>query len=138
MNKEIETVEYPNLELIEYKLKEEAYERFMPYLANAYFIKYKAEVFMQTWVNTATGFDFDGCVSGQAFTDEYTTVMEMSWAEKRKDSKGWEDSKFKIYGVFFGNKMAYVFVNPNKLFFDDWKNKQMKSCRQSLQYLGYE
>ncbi len=101
MNKEIETVKYPNLELIEYKLKEEAYERFMPYLANAHFIKYKAEVFMQTWVNTATGFDSDGCVSGQAFTDEYTTVMEMSWAEKIKDSKGWEDSKFKIYGVFF-------------------------------------
>ncbi len=48
---------YPNLELIEYKCKENAMEKYSDVLQNALFLKCKMDVFMQTWANTATGFN---------------------------------------------------------------------------------
>lgn len=123
---------YPNLELIEYKCKIAAFELHKNTLKDAIFTKFKIDTFMQTWGDTATGFDADeGYCAGQAFTDEYTTVCEMSWCKRDKE-KRWVDIPDRIYGVFFGNRMAYMFTNPNEKFFDDLKNRNMKSQRYAL------
>ena len=126
--------DYPNLELLEYKAKEYAFAIHQNVLHDAVYPTIKADVFMQTWANTATGFDADGVVSGQAFTDEYTTVMEMSWC-KRDVAKFIIDVSDKIYIVFFGNRLAYMYLNPNKQFFEDLKNRNMKSQKESKEYL---
>lgn len=124
---------YPNLELIEYKCKIKAHELHKEVLKDAIFPKFKIDTFMQTWGNTATGFDADNVVSGQAFTDEYTTVCEMSWCKRTEEKRfGWIDADDKIYGVFFGNEMAYMLINPNEYFFEDLKNRNMSSQRFAL------
>ena len=122
---------YPNLELIEFKCMAIAYENHKEALKDLFAPKFKMDVFMQTWGNTATGFDADNGCSGQAFTDEYTTVCEISWCRKDKE-KGIVHVEEKIYGVFFGNKIAYMFINPNKHFFKDLKNRNMKSQKNAL------
>lgn len=124
---------YPNLELIEYKCKEYAYKLHSVILKDSIFPEFSIDTFMQTWGNTATGFDAENVVSGQAFTDEYTTVCKMSWARKANDQSRWiVDDDNKIYGVFFGNHIAYMFLNPNKQFFEDLKNRNMKSQKEAL------
>ena len=121
---------YPNLELLEYKAKRYAFDVHQDVLHDAKYPSLKADVFMQTWANTATGFDMFSVASGQAFTDEYTTVMELSWCDK--EMKYVED---KIYIVFFGNRLAYMYLNPNEQFFEDLKNRNMKSQKESKEYL---
>ena len=123
---------YPNLELIEYKCKEYAYKLHADILKEAIFPTFRIDTFMQTWANTATGFDAENICSGQAFTDEYTTVCEMSWCKKDPE-KRWVDVEDKIYGVFFGNRIAYMFINPNEQFFKDLKNREMKSQKIALE-----
>lgn len=123
---------YPNLELIEYKCKENAMEKYSDVLQNALFLKCKMDVFMQTWANTATGFDLKSYASGQAFTDEYTTVCELSWCKRSDDKYRFIDVEDRIYCVFFGNEMAYIVINPSEQFFDDLKNRKMKSQREAL------
>ena len=123
---------YPNLELIEYKCQMAAYELHKETLKDSIYPTFRIYTFMQSWANTATGFDIDCPVSGQAFTDEYTTVCEMSWCRKDPE-KRWVHVEDKIYGVFFGNRIAYMFINPNEQFFKDLKNREMKSQRIALE-----
>lgn len=122
---------YPNLELIEYKCKESAFELHADTLKDACYVICKVDVFQQTWANTATGFNMDCCLSGQAFTKEYTTVVEMRW-HKRTEKAKYEEVKDVIYGVYFGNSIAYMFINPNENFFEDLKNRDMKSQREAI------
>ena len=124
---------YPNLELIQYICKEYAYKCHGDLLKDTVFPTFRIYTFMQTWGTTATGFDLEDYVSGQAFTNEYTTVCEMSWAKKTPDDKRWVDAEDKIYGVFFGNEIAYMFINPNEQFFKDLNDRQMKSQRIALE-----
>ncbi len=74
-------------------------------------------MFPQTWPNTAGGFSKPGMMSGQAFTTEITTVLRVYVY----------DTKEEYYGVFFGNKPAYLVDNAPLVFFEDLKNRQMKS-----------
>lgn len=120
---------YPNLELIEYKCKEAALTLHKDTLKDACYLICKVDVFQQTWANTATGFDIDCCFSGQAFTKEYTTVVEVKW--HKKNGKQYEAVEDVIYGVYFGNNIAYMFINPNDNFFEDLKNRDMKSQREA-------
>lgn len=124
-------IKYPNLELLEYKCEETANAIHEEVLKDAVYFKFKMDVFIQTWANTATGFDYEGGVSGQAFTDAYTTVCEMSWCDK--DGEGnITESPNRIYGVFFNNEIAYMFINPNKKFFKDLREHRMKSQKYAL------
>ena len=75
------------------------------------------DMFPQTWPNTAGGFSRPGIIAGQAFTTEITTVMTAYI----------HDTKEEYYGVFFGNRPAYIVDHANETFFEDLKNRQMKS-----------
>lgn len=75
------------------------------------------DMFPQTWPDTAGGFSEPGMVAGQAFTTEITTVMTVYV----------HDTKEEYYGVFFGNKPAYIVDHPYEAFFEDLKSRQMKS-----------
>ena len=75
------------------------------------------DMFPQTWPDTAGGFSEPGMVAGQAFTTQFTTVMRVHV----------HDTKEEYYGVFFGNKPAYIVDHPYEAFFEDLKSRQMKS-----------
>ena len=86
-----------------------------------YFRKYHPEItmymFPQTWGNTSLGF---GGIGGQAITTAYTTVV-------CEEYKGY-------YGVFFGNRLAYIIKNPNDKFFNDLYKMKMSDVAHSGSY----
>ena len=127
--------EYPNLELIEYIFDQKLLEHYPEVMKVAKFPKYRAEVFCQSWPNTAGGFDAPGYVSGQAITDQYTTIMEMTWSIRRDDGSFY-DSSDEIYGVFFANNFGYLVPNPNSVFFSDKANRNMKCYGDSRVYVS--
>jgi len=75
------------------------------------------DMFPQIWPDTAGGFSEPGMVAGQAFTTQFTTVMRVYV----------HDTKEEYYGVFFGNRPAYIVSNANEVFFEDLRNRQLKS-----------
>lgn len=103
------SVEYPNLELIEYKAIQIATrnEKYLP--------DFDFYVFPQIWGSTCTGFDLtangEPAISGCAMTKAYTTVVR----ENKKD----------IYIIFFGNEPCYEVANPKEEFFEDLEMKWM-------------
>lgn len=116
---------YPNLELIEYKAKNTIKENFYSGEKDKYWFECTADVFAQTWGSTATGFDgYAGC---SAITREYTTVCEIAAHSLNKLDV--------FYLIFFGNDLAYTIKNPNKKFFDDLKNRDMKPQSKADIYL---
>lgn len=127
-------MKYPNLELIEYITDNLAIEIY-DILNNSYYHRFKMYVFPQTWNSTALG--FGGC-GGQAITEAYTTVVEMSWdyVNKTDDIRGLNliTSDDRIYAVFFDGKFAYICLNPNEQFFEDLNNKCMKPQKESKMY----
>lgn len=116
---------YPNLELIEYIFKNKIHELYAEELSEEVLAGCTAEVFMQTWPNTATGFSEPGVCSGQAMTNEYTTIMMYDWSYTKDDNE-WHRGE-PIYGVFFGNRFGYAVMEPKYEFFEDWKKKNMQS-----------
>ena len=131
-------MKYPNLELIEYITDNLAIENF-DILDNTYCHRFKMYVFPQTWSSTALG--FGGC-GGQAITEAYTTVVEMSWdcVNKTDNIRGLNltTSDDRIYAVFFDGKLAYMCLNPNEQFFEDLNNKYMKPENESKMYSDHE
>lgn len=127
-------MKYPNLELIEYITDNLAVETF-DILYNSYTHRFKMYVFPQTWSSTALG--FGGC-GGQAITEAYTTVVEMSWdyVNKTDDIRGLNltTSDDRIYAVFFDGKFAYMCLNPNHKFLKDLSNMNMKSRKEASDY----
>lgn len=131
-------MKYPNLELIEYITDNSAIENF-DVLNNSYYHRFMVYVFPQTWSSTALG--FGGC-GGQAITEAYTTVVEMSWSyiDKNAEIRGLnlKESEDKIYAVFFDGILAYICLNPNEQFFEDLNNKRMKPQNESKMYSDHE
>ena len=129
-------MKYPNLELIEYITDNLAIENF-DILDNTYCHRFRMYVFPQTWSSTALG--FGGC-GGQAITEAYTTVVEMSWSylDKIDEIRGLnlKESKDKIYAVFFDGMLAYICMNPNGQFFKDLDDGCMKPQRDAKMYNG--
>lgn len=125
---------YPNLELIEYITDNLAIENF-DILNNTYSHQFRMYVFPQTWGSTALGF---GGYGGQAITEAYTTVVEMSWyyVNKADDIRGLNltESEDRIYAVFFDGKLAYICLNPNEQFFEDLNNRCMRTQNESQVY----
>ncbi len=79
------------------------------------------DMFSQTWASTAGGFEEPGMFAGQMMTTEPTTVLEMRVFVVGE----WKACTW--YGVFFGNRPAYIVHDPSPAFFDDLKNRNMKS-----------
>ena len=130
-------MKYPNLELIEETFKEKVKEKYpRAFDVSSQWRKCTADVFMQTWCTTATGFDLKPVCSGQAFTDEYTTVMRLEWYELSSvDNKLHPKS---LYGVFFGNRLAYILKNPNQKFEFDFRDRCMNSQKNARLYIDDE
>lgn len=130
-------MKYPNLELIKYITDNLAVETFDE-LKNSYTHRFKMYVFPQTWGSTALGFDYKGGCGGQAMTEAYTTVVEMSWdyINKTDEIRGLNltTSEDRIYAVFFDGKFAYMYLNPSKQFFKDLDKRNMRSQRGSQIY----
>ena len=123
---------YPNLELLVYKAKQ-IYKHGIsgsmhdgkrtPVMPNAKLLDEEIFTFRQTWDTTATGFDLDGGLSGQMFTDEYTTVVKLHFCFQK--SEGYDGMD--LFVVFFGDRIAYYGVDPNEEFFIDLSRMEMKS-----------
>lgn len=131
-------MKYPNLELIEETFKEEVKKAY-PEIFNKEKTKEhecRVNVFPQTWESTATGFNLGSVYSGQAFTDEYTTVISLYWWEVDED--GWWNPKDDVYGVFFGNRLAYILKNPNQKFEFDFRDRCMNSQKNARLYIDDE
>lgn len=132
-------MKYPNLELIEYITENTACELFESELIMSTYHKFKMYVFPQTWSSTALGFDMIGGCSGQAITEAYTTVVEMTSYkfESGKDIRGivYKELEDKVYAVFFDGKIAYMCLNPNSEFFRDFDRMSMKLQRGAECYV---
>ena len=127
-------MKYPNLELIEYITDNIACEIYNCCLSGSGYHRFKMYVFPQTWASTALGFDKCGGCGGQAFTEAYTTVVEMTW----NDYFTREKSNNKIYAVFFDGRFAYMCLNPSMMFFRDLNKQRMKSQREAEKYYNEE
>lgn len=115
----------PNLELVLYKAQRElaCNEKWKDIITekkekNRYtYPNFVAEVFLQMWGTTCTGFDItqDGSptIGGQAMTEEYTTVIHERTAD--------------FYCVFFGERLCYVISDASEDFMSDLKNHSMAS-----------
>ena len=101
-------MKYPNLELLEYKLRLA--------LANTYpRLKFEAEMFPQTWGSTALGF---GGIGGQAITTAYTTVFHEIYHD--------------IHAVFFDNQLAYIVKKSNEAFNADLLTRNMADVGKAV------
>lgn len=114
---------YPNLELIDYIFMQVIKERYPDVISNKHYMETRVEVFEQTWPNTATGFDQPGYASGQAFTSEYTTVIELNWTKDNMTNT--------LFGVFFGNRFAYIVDDPNETFYKDLEKRNMSGVHKA-------
>lgn len=129
---------YPNYELIEYIAKEKAKELHPElYYSNRHkcLCRIRMDTFWQVWSSTALGFNVNGGCGGQAMTPAYTTVVEMYWYEMNNDNGKLLDENT-LYAVFFGNEIAYMYLNPNSEFYHDLEHRCMKSQKESAKYLG--
>ena len=122
-------MKYPNLELIAY-ISKQVLKNENPSALYPTCVMY---VFPQTWASTILGFDKYGGFGGQAFTKAYTTVVEIEYRVKGGGISAVND---RYYAVFFDGRFAYMYLNPNKQFFDDLDKRNMKSQRDSQVYDG--
>lgn len=106
----------PNLELLMYIFKD-AVLKGSEYVGKKFNDECSVYVFKQLWGSTTLGFPGMG---GCAMTSAYTTVIC--------------NDNNEYYGVFFGNRLAYLVKDPNKLFFEDLKNCSMKPCWECEKY----
>ena len=120
---------YPNLELLEYKVKRillqddttvEELARIRKKNPHVH-LNFEVIVFAQTWENTCTGFDVmpDGSAAwgGQAFTKEYSSIFH----ELTTDT----------YVVCFGDRPCYKVTNANENFLMDLNNRYMASLSKA-------
>lgn len=118
---------YPNLELVEYKVKQllRNDKEFVGAVEKAKgryaYLEFEAVVFPQIWGSTCTGFDVaeDGAatISGCAMTKEYTTIIH----ELLTDT----------YVVCFGNRPCYKVMNVNDTFLADLKKRNMAGLSEA-------
>ena len=122
-------MEYPNLDLIEYKFRQRIHTLFPDIIMGDYYYPVvKANVFPQTWGSTALG--FPGC-GGSAMTTAYTTVMNARFLPKLSSATNGERE---FWGVYFGNEYAYMIEEPTEEFFEDLKNHNRASVMEAGRY----
>ena len=121
---------YPNLELIEYKFKQEI-ERRYPDIFKHYYTTVWMDVFRQVWASTALG--FGGC-GGSAMTEAYTTVVTVMLSPRSSITTNTIESNNEFFGVYFDGRLAYFLEDePTKEFFDDLKNRNMVSVQKATE-----
>ena len=125
---------YPNVELLAYRAEQIFNDEVGKYLQQetemfSNYIDRQVYVFRQTWATTATGLDLHGGVSGQAFTNAYTTVVEIDFYTENRDPEVGAKRNY-FFAVFFGDALAYCGFNPNRSFYLDVSNFDMKSQRK--------
>ncbi|MCR5206294.1 MAG: hypothetical protein K6E47_14795 [Lachnospiraceae bacterium] len=118
---------YPDFNLFENILLANILKNHPEFEKKIYMREVSVNMFPQTWGSTAGGFSEPGMFAGQMITTEYTTVMEMTVFIGKKMVP------HKFFGVFFGKKPAYLVTDPTDTFFEDLKNKRMKSKYESRQ-----
>ena len=106
---------YPDLQNIENKFKKEI----LKIINKPRYMDFDITLFSQMWPNTGTGFCEPGYMYGQAFTKEYTVIISLDWIDEVKEISRIGTSNDSLYGVFFGEKPAYIIRRPNKKFFND-------------------
>jgi len=121
---------YPNVELLAYRAEQIFNDEVGKYLQQetemfSHYIDTQVYVFRQAWANTATGIDLHGGVSGDAFTDAYTTVVQIDFETENWDLKIRVGRNY-FFAVFFGDVLAYYGFNPNRSFYLDVSNFDMK------------
>lgn len=120
---------YPNLELLEYKVKSflnsdsEAKKKLnIKQITKKTRLEFDTYVFPQTWGSTALGFDVnekgEAMFAGQAFTKAYTTVIYEYVTD--------------IYFVFFDGRFCYCIENANEKFLSDLKNCDLASRSEAM------
>lgn len=112
----------PNLELLLYQAME-YFNRFEEYTNKMKAMRAKnqisrylrphlvADTFIQSWPNTATGFDAPESVSGQAITMAYTTVVH--------------ELVTNMFVVFIDNRPCYFISHPTKEFIEDLRDRNV-------------
>ena len=125
---------YPNFELIE----ERFWNTYRPLLektlgTDKIYPKYSMECFEQTWGSSSTG--FSGTVGCDVLTSEYTTIVHLSYSVKSELTRRFEYFYPDVHGVFFGNRLAYIVNHPNRLFYEDLRNRDMKPTGEMGTYL---
>lgn len=115
---------YPDLNKIEKNFIDKLEEKYSENIGEMCFPALTTEMFLQTWSNTACGLD-EGGMSGQAFTNAYTVVCIMKWAN-RNDNEG-----HSAVGVYFKGKFAYFLSDPCDLFYSDLKSHMLVSRREA-------
>ena len=123
---------YPNLELLEFICSIKVKELYGK-IVNTQLLKFEADVFMQNWPNTSCGINLNNPVSGQAFTDAYTTVFKVRWYNEGDKKWEWKLSEDCIYFVFFNGVLAYDILNPNQLFFDGLEHRNLVSQKEAME-----
>lgn len=111
--------DYPNFLQLENTTVNQILSFHNEYLGKPY--KKSIRHFSQMWPNTATGFDDIGVISGQAFTEGYTTVIKIDFGINK------DGSRADFYGVFFDGAPGYLIFNPTKQFYKDLDNEHMKT-----------
>lgn len=121
------TIELPCLPLIEERFHNEIRKRYPMSKWDVYtpknimdavkYPEFDFHVFSQVWGSTALGFNGIG---DRALTKSYTTVVK--------------EMNLNIYGVFFGERFAYMVKDPNELFQKDFEEHNMKSVFESFKY----
>lgn len=112
----------PNLELLLYKAKQilkndKSFEEHI-LKGKIDYLDFEVMCFKQTWGNTSCGFDEPvGSLSGQAMTDEYTTVV----IEHKTDT----------YVIFFGERPAYKVNDPSDKFVEDLNSRELASVSRA-------
>jgi len=89
------------------------------YITKTMCLDIELTVFCQMWGSTALGFEGIG---GQAMEAAYTTII-------------WDDC-YNIWGVYFGEKLAYIIKDPNQEFMEDvFKHRAVESVSGRGKYV---
>ena len=107
----------PCLKEIKETFEHECWNREGKYFA----METEMRMFPQTWGSTALGFDGIG---GSAMTSAYTVVC-YDWGSN-------------YWGVFFGERLAYIIKDPNDEFHKDMREGQMHPINECGKYLKKE
>lgn len=108
-------LEYPNLELLDFKAKLALKEYGKQHDKVYDHIDFEADVFPQLWSSTALGF---GGVGGQAMTTAYTTVFHDVWND--------------VYVICFDRSVAYMVEEANEKFMSDLRDRCVASIKDAL------
>ena len=91
----------------------------------------RLDTFLQTWPTTSGGLYMPGEPCIDEDTEQYTTVARVTLEKRLRSSEG-EGMKKDYHIVFFRNTGAYILTEPNLVFFEDVKNRDVLGKYEAL------